>query len=556
MKTKKFFLLVLLTCILLAACSPASKTTPIAESNLNNSNESPTENRQIIQVPNVKTSNDEGSPARIDLGLPGTASPLATQTFQPSGMSAEEELLYSTEPLPPYDNRFQDYGVNPFIKTSRDHLSTFALDVDTASYSVMRRYLDEGIIPPFESVRVEEYVNYFDPGYQSPIGERFAIYADGSINPFSPEKTYLLRFGIQGYDVSSSDRKPANLTVVIDVSGSMEMENRLGLVKRSLEYLVEQLDEDDRISIIVFGSNARVALEPTWGDSQREIYSVIRSLRTEGATNAEAGLRLGYRYAMAMYEPNSINRVILCSDGVANVGITGAGGILDQVNGYVSEGIQLTTIGFGMGNFNDVLMEQLADNGDGFYAYVDSLDEAQKLFVDKITSTLQVIAKDAKVQVDFNSDVVTQYRLIGYENRDIADEDFRNNQVDAGELGAGHHVVALYEVTLDPEKEGRIATVQLRWENPDTFEVKEINGNFNSWDIADNFRSTDIHYQLAVVVMQYAEVLRQSPWAWDVSINDLRKESDRIARSFNRDSDVDEFADLVERTSEIMRYQW
>jgi Ca-activated chloride channel family protein len=208
-----------------------------------------------------------------------------------------------------------------------------------------------------------------------------------------------------------------------------------------------------------------------------------------------------------------------------------------------------------MGNFNDVLMEQLADNGDGFYAYVDTLDEAKKLFVDQITSTLQIIAKDAKVQVDFNNEIVAQYRLIGYENRDIADDDFRNDTVDAGELGAGHHVVALYEIVLFPGSQGRIATVQLRWQDPDSFQINEVNGNFNSWDLTTNYRDNDARYQLSVIAMQYAEVLRQSPWAWEVSIRDLRNEADRVARILSRDADVQEFADLVTRASQILRYQ-
>ena len=556
MKTKNILYLTIVCCILLAACAPGAKLTPIGElkSDSNNS-DGPLVERPKPQQPLPDINSSEGGPARIDTYSNATTSPLPTQSFQSSGMSPEEEALYAQEPLPPYDNRFQDYGVNPFINANRDHLSTFALDVDTASYSVMRNYLSDGILPPYDSVRVEEYVNYFDPGYQAAAEEGFAIYADGAPNPFSPEETYILRFGIQGYEVSSIERKPANLTLVIDVSGSMQIENRLELVKRSLEYLVEQLRSDDQISIVVFGSNARVVLKPTRGDNQKAIYSAIRSLRTEGATNAEAGLRLGYRFAMSMMDSDAINRVILCSDGVANVGLTGADGILEQVKGYVAEGIQLTTIGFGMENFNDVLMEQLADNGDGFYAYVDTLDEAKKLFVDEITSTLQMIAMDAKVQVDFNSEIVAQYRLVGYENRDIADDDFRNDSVDAGELGAGHHVVALYEVVLFPGKQGRISTVQLRWQDPESYQVNEINGNFNSWDLASNYQDNDARYQLSVVAMQYAEVLRQSPWAWEVSIRDLRNEADRIARILSRDADVQEFADLVNRASQILRYQ-
>ncbi len=278
--------------------------------------------------------------------------------------------------------------------------------------------------------------------------------------------SYIVRFGIQGYQVSEEDRKPASLTFVIDISGSMEMENRLGLVKQSLQLLVDRLRPSDTVAIVVYGSDAYVVLNPTSGEDRNRILEAIYSLHTEGATNAEAGLRLGYQLAYQAFRPGAINRVILCSDGVANVGVTGPDAILEEIRGYTETGITLTTVGFGMGNFNDVLMEQLADKGDGNYAYVDTLDEARRLFVDNLTSTLQVIAKDAKVQVDFNKEVVARYRLIGYENRAVADQDFRNDTVDAGEIGAGHHVTALYAVILNPGAQGRLATVQLRWQDP------------------------------------------------------------------------------------------
>ncbi len=450
MNTRSFLVFVLVVLMVVgSACQPAARSADpakIGESSPRDSGQAQPQPETVenpalsmespMEEPASESVQKGDGPSRID----NVPSPQATQVYQP-GMAEEE--YYSEESLPYWDNQFDDYGVNPFVPTSQDHFSTFGLDVDTGSYSVMRRYLSEGSLPPFDAVRVEEFVNYFDPGYEAPIDGGFAIYADGAQNPFSYEETYLLRYGIQGYEVSDRNRKPANLTFVIDISGSMDMENRLGLVKRSLEYLVEQLRSDDQVAIVVFGSRARVHLRPTRGDQSRQIQSAIRQLRTGGSTNAEAGLKMGYRTALSMFETNSINRVILCSDGVANVGMTGPEGILSQVQGYVDEGIYLTTVGFGMGNFNDTLMEQLADQGDGFYAYVDDLDEAKKLFVDEITSTLQVIAKDAKVQVDFNQDVVEAYRLVGYENRDVADEDFRNDAVDAGEIGAGHHVVAL-----------------------------------------------------------------------------------------------------------------
>lgn len=452
--------------------------------------------------------------------------------------------------LPP-DNEFQDYGVNPETDARYDHLSTFALDVDTASYSIARRYINDGMLPPFDAVRVEEFVNSFDQGYSAPRNATFTIYADGAPAPEGfDEGGYILRFGIKGYEVDDFERKPSILTFVIDASGSMDMENRLELVKRSLRLLVNRLDERDSVAIIVYGSNARTVLKPTRGDQSGIILDAIEQLQPEGATNAEAGLRLGYRHAMAAYRPDANNRIVLCSDGVANVGNTDAETILEFVHGYVEEGIYMTSLGFGMGNFNDTLLEQLADQGNGNYAYIDTIDEARELFVENLTSTLQVIAKDAKVQVDFNTDVVESYRLLGYENRAIADQDFRDESVDAGELGAGHTATALYMVQLKHSGQGRIATVQLRWQDPETSEVHEINGNFNTYDLTENFEQADAYYQLAVTVAEFAEILRESPYVRS-SIEDLTWRAEEIAYQLPEDFDAAEFADLVRQAARL-----
>ncbi len=453
----------------------------------------------------------------------------------------------------PYDMFFEDYGVNPSIDTEDDNLSTFALDVDTGSYTVMRNYLNDGNLPPADSVRVEEYVNYFDQGYANPPAHQaFGIYVDGGPSPFTQTERYeMLRVGIQGYQVDEDDRKDAALTFVIDVSGSMEMGNRLELVKQSLEMLVEQLHRNDTVSIVVYGSEARVVLNPTRGSEKGEILSAIYSLRTEGATNAEAGLRLGYGMAMEAFKADGINRVILCSDGVANVGETEANSILEEIDRYVAEGVTLTTIGFGMENYNDTLMEQLADNGNGFYAYVDDRDEARKLFIDEITGTLQTIALDAKVQVEFNPAVVKNYRLVGYENRAVADDQFRDNSVDAGEIGAGHSVTALYEVKLYPDAYGRAATVFMRWEDPDTHQVVEISQDFDAGQFAYDFRETSPYFQRTVVVAEYAEILKESYWAEESSLEHVYRETERISEYLYRDNYMNEFVDLVREASRL-----
>ncbi len=484
------------------------------------------------------------APASADYYLPSaTEAPAAAEA---SAFSPQQNAQ-SPSSQQPYDMFFQDYGVNPSIDTEDDNLSTFALDVDTGSYTVMRNYLNDGNLPPQESVRVEEYVNYFEHGYASPPAHQaFGIYVDGGPSPFTETERYdMMRVGIQGYEVSDEDRKDAALTFVIDVSGSMDMDNRLGLVKRSLELLVEQLHRNDTVSIVVYGSEARVVLEPTAGSDSDRILDAIYSLQPEGSTNAEAGLRLGYGMAMEAFKSDGINRVILCSDGVANVGQTEADSILEEIYRHVERGVTLTTIGFGMDNYNDTLMEQLADDGNGFYAYVDDMDEARKLFIDEITGTLQTIALDAKVQVEFNTDVVMRYRLVGYENRAVADEDFRDNEVDAGEIGAGHSVTALYEIKLYPEAHGRVATVFMRWEDPDTHQVVEISQDYDTNQIAFDFEEADPYFQRAVVVAEYAEILKGSYWAEESSMDDVYDEARRISEYIYRDGAMEEFVDLV-----------
>ena len=317
-----------------------------------------------------------------------------------------------------HDMYFKGTGTNPFIDTEDDHLSTFAMDVDTGSYSVTRRYLTDGYLPPPEAVRVEEFVNTFDYNYDPPTEDAFAIHIDGALSKFGEGKRLqLLRIGLQGRVIPAEHRKDAILTFVIDVSGSMDMENRLGLVKKALTLLVDQLRPTDKVGIVVYGSRGRLVLPHTGIEQRSTILSAINALRPGGSTNAEEGLRIGYDLAWRNASVNHINRVILCSDGVANVGNTGPDEILKEIRTYVNKGITLSTVGFGMGNYNDVLMERLADTGDGSYAYVDTLTEAKRIFVKNLTGTLQLIAKDAKIQVDFNSEVVSRFRLLGYENR-------------------------------------------------------------------------------------------------------------------------------------------
>ena len=444
---------------------------------------------------------------------------------------------------------FKDHGTNPFIDTEDDHFSTFGMDVDTASYSVMRRYLRDGFLPPPEAVRVEEFVNAFDYNYEPPLHGAFAVHIEGAPSKFGEGKRLqLLRIGIQGRVIPTENRKDATLTFVIDVSGSMAMENRLGLVKQALTLLVEQLRPGDEVGIVIYGSRAKVLLPHTGIEGREEIIAAINSLAPEGATNAEEGLRLGYDLALRNARFGSINRVILCSDGVANVGETGPDAILREVRAHVEEGITLTTVGFGMGNFNDILMEQLANKGNGSYAYVDTLNEAKRIFVENLTGTLQVIARDAKVQVEFNPEVVSRFRLLGYENRRLDHDDFRDDDADGGEIGSGHSVTALYEIKLHEDALGQLATVFIRHEDPDTRQVGEISEDIFAAELADAFEDASPEFQLAAAIAEFAEILRDSFWAQEGSLEAVHQVIEGILPQIH-DEQSDELARLVNQAA-------
>ena len=352
MKIQKSLIVILLLAYLVSACGGAAPEEVTVHETIIVEKESEVI-RDTIEQP-VEAPMEESAPEYNQPAPTATSGNTIAQQPLPTPVPTMVSPGEVEAPQPPDAMYFDDYGVNPFVDAYEDHLSTFALDVDTASYSVARRYVNDGNIPPAEAIRVEEFINYFDPGFPTPPEVAFGIYADGARSPFHSNDQYILRFGVQGYEVAEHARKPASLTFVIDVSGSMDRENRLGLVKQSLQMLVDRLRSDDTVSIVVYGSEARVVVYPTRGNDRNTILNAIYSLRTEGSTNAEAGLQLGYQMAANAYRHNAINRVILCSDGVANVGQTGPDGIMNTIRGYVEEGITLTSVGFGMGNFNEL----------------------------------------------------------------------------------------------------------------------------------------------------------------------------------------------------------
>ncbi len=481
----------------------------------------------------------------------------SSATMEPDAQAPEhhEPPAYVDEPRQtPYDGvTFDDPRTNPYVDTDEDRESTFGLDVDTASYTIARRFLDDGHLPDPDSVRIEEYVNFFDHGYPAPEDDAFAVYTDGGPTPFLPDDEFLLRVGLKAREVREGSRPDAALTFVIDVSGSMDREDRLELVKESLTLLVEQLDRRDTVAIVVYGSDARVVLPPTSARHADEILDAIESLRPEGSTNAEAGLRLGYELAREHLLRDGINRVIRASDGVANEGLTEAEHILDEVRDDAEAGIQMVSLGFGMGNFNDVLLEQLADQGDGFYAYVDDIDEARRVLVEDLTSTLQSVALDARVQVEFDPDVVDEYRLIGYENRSIDDDDFRDDDVEAGAIGAGHEVTALYAIRLHRDGDGTLGTVSLRWHDPETREPSELDQDIRLSDLTGSFERTDASFQLDALVAGTAEWLRDSRYADDYDLRDVLEVADEIDDDLPQTDEVHAFLELLEDAATIER---
>jgi Ca-activated chloride channel homolog len=467
----------------------------------------------------------------------------------------------TTQPDPNINAR--DAGVNAEIDTRDDNQSTFAMDVDTGSYTLARAVVQQGQLPPIDAVRAEEFVNYFDQEYRSPVaGETFAIHVDGTATPFLASNKRIVRVGIQGRRIDAADRKPVNLTFVIDKSGSMAENNKFEQVKAGLRAALSQLRSDDQIAIVAFDDEAGVILNPTSATDRDTIERAIKSISPDGGTNAEAGLQRGYQYAQAMFREDATNRVVLLSDGVANVGPNGPEAILASIGDWSRRDIDLNTVGVGTATYNDEMMERLADQGNGFYAYIDSNAAAEKLFVEKFVGTVETIARNAKVQVEFDERTVASYRLLGFENRAIADRDFRNNAVDAGEIGAGHSVTALYEVTLTEKGveartgDSSFAKVRLRWEEPNG-KVREMDNTLRANAIASDFAASDDHLRLDVVVVAYAEILRGGSWSRITDLQTVAVNAERLANGpFANSPEVRELAELTAAASRIKGRTW
>jgi Ca-activated chloride channel homolog len=474
-----------------------------------------------------------------------------------------ERLLAATRLAPgesPRDMFFRYFGDAPFRLALEDHTSTFAVDVDTASYALARGYLKQGQLPPRASVRTEEFVNYFKADLAPPTdGKPFAIALELAPSLFAKDaRTEMLRVGVRAKDVADFERKPVALTFVIDNSGSMREGDRLELVKRSLALLLRQLYAGDSVAVVKFSNEAAVVTPALPATRRGELEALIGALPIEGGTNVEAGLRLGYQLAVASLQPNMVNRVVLCSDGVGNIGETSAQGLLALVKEARAKGVYLNTVGVGMGNHNDAFLEQLADEGDGVCNYVDSDAEAKRVFVDGLASALQPVARDVKIQVEFDPAQVESWRLLGYENRALRTQDFRNDKIDAGEVNAGHQVSALYELVRRPSRSGPLATVRLRYKPPFAIDggkqgsaarevaeqALELERTLSASAVLPGFAAASNGTQRSVLVAQFAEVLRRSVHARGDSLATLVREAQRLDKALG-DPDFTEFVALL-----------
>lgn len=465
-----------------------------------------------------------------------------------------------TTPTPPDNSgdKYENVGTNPFVLTSADPYSTFAADVDTASYDIFRRDVGLGILPQADSVRLEEYVNYFHYDYPLPTAsggnsahmgsttpsEPFRIDVAAAPSPLDGETT-MLRIGIQGMPMEAMERKPVNLVFLIDVSGSMSSASKLPLVKKVLTETLDVLQPTDTVSIVTYAGSTGVALAPTPVSNKAAISSKINSFTSGGSTNGAGGIHLAYQQAESAFVDDGINHVILCSDGDFNVGVSSDQGLVELIEEKRKSGVTLTVLGFGIGNLNDSMMEAITNAGNGTYGVISDEDHAIDYVHKRMLSSLYFIAKDMKIQVVFNPDKVLAYRLLGYENRDIADEDFVDDTVDAGEVGAGHTVTALYELvmsgesvpmadSLPPSDEAsallgeemsvmpeELVRVAVRYKTPGASEADaalEVSQGLTATEVAGSLAAADEDFRWAAAVAALAEVVKGSPYVTDQTL--------------------------------------
>ena len=481
---------------------------------------------------------------------------------------------------------------NEFLGAAQNPLSTFSIDVDTASYANVRRLLQQGVRPPADAVRIEELVNYFPYRYAPPAEKRgegtaptsglvpFAASMEVAEAPWAPEHR-LVRIGLKGREVSAAQRGAANLVFLLDVSGSMNEPNKLPLVKESMRLLVGKLRPDDRVAIVVYAGASGLALPSTPVKRSAEILAALDALTPGGSTNGALGIELAYDIAKANFVTGGINRVVLCTDGDFNVGVTSEGELTRLIGEKAKSGVFLTVLGFGMGNYKDATLEKLADKGNGNYGYIDTRREAEKLLVEQVSGTLVTIAKDVKIQVEFNPAQVASYRLIGYENRMLRKEDFNNDTVDAGEIGAGHTVTALYEIVpagaeksegrgvkgevdelkyqpaenpkskiQNPKSSEELLTLKVRYKEPAGDVSRKL--EFPLTDRGEKFAEASNDFRFAAAVAGFGMVLRESPHKGTATLNDVESWA-RAATDEDVGGYRGEFLGLVQQAEAVLR---
>ena len=442
-------------------------------------------------------------------------------------------------------DRFSSFDPNPVMVAAETPVSTFSIDVDTASYSFMRSSLREGVLPPQHGVRVEEFINYFPYDYSPPdtADQPFAVDVSLMPTPWN-DSTRLMRIGIKGYTFARDTPPPANLVFLIDTSGSMDAPNKLPLLVNSFKLLLGELAPRDTVAIVTYAGSAGVALKPTWASERGDVLSTLEHLTAQGSTAGGEGIRQAYLLAEQHFVKDGVNRVVLATDGDFNVGITDPEYLESFIARKRDSGIFLSVLGFGMGNYRDDLMQRLAQNGNGHASYIDSLSEAHKVLVQEATSTLFPIAKDVKIQVEFNPALISEYRLIGYETRLLEREDFRNDRVDAGDIGAGHTVTALYEVTpvgsgaeriaplrydegqkddtkANSRVEDEFAFVKVRYKLPDGNDSVLMTQPVTHSDAVDSIGEAADDFRFAVAVTAFGQLLRGGRYTGEFDYDDV-----------------------------------
>lgn len=479
-----------------------------------------------------------------------------TTNYAASPSSVEEDLRYNPQFNTEQYSRIYE---NEFLEVAQNPLSTFSIDVDTASYSNVRRFLNNNQMPPQDAVRIEEMINYFTYDYPKPTGEHpFSITTKAAVCPWEP-KHQLALVGLQGKTLETDKIPPTNLVFLIDVSGSMDQPDKLPLLKSSLRLLVNQLPGEERVAIVVYAGNAGLVLESTPGSDKQRILEAIDNLQAGGSTAGGAGIQLAYKIAKENFIKGGNNRVVLATDGDFNVGVSSDGELTRIIEEKRRDGIFLTVLGFGTGNYKDSKMEQLADKGNGNYYYIDTLNEGKKVLVSELGSTLFTIAKDVKIQIEFNPSQVKAYRLVGYENRILAKEDFNDDTKDAGELGAGHTVTAMYEIVPVDSAEtfssvdklayqktevlpsGDLMTVKLRYKDPDGETSKLIQQTVKAEDVSAEPAGD---FQFASVVAEFGLILRDSKFKGDASYEHVLKGAN-TSKGKDTYGYREEFIDLV-----------